>query len=148
MKKLWMRLCQMHGRKELSAEHLSFGQLTIKRFCRDRWAVFGCIVILAVLCIVLAAPVICEYKPETIDKSMIRKAPGEGHILELTIMAGMCSAGWYTVGVFRWRLRSVQRRCSCFSELYWGLLQGILGNGLIHLLCVSRMYSCVFHFIL
>ncbi|MEH2949546.1 oligopeptide ABC transporter permease [Lachnospiraceae bacterium 56-18] len=81
MKKLWMRLCQMHGRKELSAEHLSFGQLTIKRFCRDRWAVFGCIVILAVLCIVLAAPVICEYKPETIDKSMIRKAPGEGHIL-------------------------------------------------------------------
>lgn len=81
MKKIWERLRQMHGRREISAAHLSFGQLTWKRFCRDKWAVFGCAVIFIVLVIVVAAPVICEYKPETIDNSMIRKAPGAGHIL-------------------------------------------------------------------
>lgn len=81
MKKIWKRLRQMHGRKEISVEHLSFGQLTWKRFCRDKWALFGCAVIIIVLMIVLAAPVICEYRPETIDNSMIRKAPGAGHIL-------------------------------------------------------------------
>ncbi len=81
MKRMWKRLRQMHGREEISAEHLSFGQLTWKRFRRDKWAVFGCIVILIVFIIVFAAPVICKYKPETIDNTMIRKAPGGGHIL-------------------------------------------------------------------
>lgn len=78
---MWKRLRQMYGREEISAEHLSFGQLTWKRFRRDKWAVFGCIVILIVFIIVCAAPVICKYKPETIDNTMIRKAPGGGHIL-------------------------------------------------------------------
>lgn len=81
MKRMWKRLRQMYGREEISAEHLSFGQLTWKRFRRDKWAVFGCIVILIVFIIVCAAPVICKYKPETIDNTMIRKAPGGGHIL-------------------------------------------------------------------
>lgn len=81
MKKLWKRLRQMHGREELPQEHYSVSRLTWKRFVRDKWAVAGIIVVISVIIIVLLAPVLCKYTPETIDNSMIRQAPNAEHIL-------------------------------------------------------------------
>lgn len=81
MKKLWKRLRQMHGRGEIPQEHYSVSHLTWKRFIRDRWAVAGTIVVIGVIIIVLLAPVLCKYAPETIDNSMIRQAPSAEHIL-------------------------------------------------------------------
>lgn len=81
MKGIWKRLQQMHGRKEISGDHLSFNQLTMKRFMRNKGAVTGLIVIAIVILIVLLAPVLCKYSPETIDNSMIRQAPTAEHIL-------------------------------------------------------------------
>lgn len=81
MKKIWKRMRQMLGREEVTITHLSFNELTLKRFMRNKSAVVGIIIILAVVIIVLAAPLICKYSPETIDGSMIRKAPDATHIL-------------------------------------------------------------------
>lgn len=81
MKKMWKRLRQMLGREEIKTEHLSFRQLTLKRFLRDKGAVVGVIVVLAVIIIVLLAPVICKYAPETIDGTMVRQPPSAEHIL-------------------------------------------------------------------
>lgn len=81
MKKLWKRLRQMHGRGEIPQEHYSVSRLTWKRFVRDKWAVAGTIVVTSVIIIVLLAPVLCKYAPETIDNSMIRQAPSAEHIL-------------------------------------------------------------------
>lgn len=81
MKKVWKRLRQMHGREEISQEHYSVSRLTWKRFLRDKWAVAGSIMVLFIIIIVLLAPVLCKYAPETIDNSMIRQAPNAEHIL-------------------------------------------------------------------
>lgn len=81
MKKVWKRLRQMHGREEMSQEHYSVSRLTWKRFLRDKWAIAGSIMVLFIIIIVLLAPVLCKYAPETIDNSMIRQAPNAEHIL-------------------------------------------------------------------
>ena len=81
MKKIWKRLRQMHGREEISQEHLSVSRLTLKRFLRDRWAMAGSIIVLCIILVVLLAPVLCKYAPETIDNTMIRQAPNAEHIL-------------------------------------------------------------------
>lgn len=81
MKKIWKCLRQMHGRGEISQEHISVSRLTIKRFLRDRWAMTGSIIVLCIILVVLLAPVLCKYAPETIDNTMIRQAPNAEHIL-------------------------------------------------------------------
>ena len=81
MNKIKKQFQRMYGRDKGENQHLSFGQLTWKRFRRDKWAMVGSILICLMLIIVILAPVICKYTPEELNPSVVRIPPNADHLL-------------------------------------------------------------------
>lgn len=143
MKKLWKRLRQMLGREEISTEHLSFGQLTLKRFMRDKWAVTGVVVILIVLAAVLSAPFLCKYAPETINGTMVRQAPSAEHILGTDDLGRDIFSRLLYGGRVSMTVAVAATVLQLFLGILLGSLAGYLGNWVDSLIMrIADVFMC------
>lgn len=81
MSKFWERLRAFHGRGKLEGEYVSVANLSWRKFCRNRLAVFSLIVLVLIAVISFLAPLITPYSYSEIDLTLARQPPSPEHIL-------------------------------------------------------------------
>lgn len=82
MSKVLERLKENHGRgTETERRFVSVRELSWRRFCRNKAAVFSLIVLLIIAVISLMAPIVTPYDYNTVDMSIVRQAPSAEHLL-------------------------------------------------------------------